>query len=71
MAKKATYFTSVEDYQVPVVSGICSTREDFAEALETDQYGVISKFTEAVASPVPCRALNKQQAPIKEKYYSG
>lgn len=64
--KKATYFTSVEDYQVPVVSGICSTREDFAEALETDQYGVISKFTEAVASPVPCRALNKQQAPIKE-----
>ncbi|WP_144529315.1 UbiD family decarboxylase [Peribacillus simplex] len=64
--KKATYFTSVEDYQIPVVSGICSTREDFAEALETDQYGVISKFTEAVASPVPCRALNKQQAPIKE-----
>ncbi|MEB2631938.1 UbiD family decarboxylase [Peribacillus frigoritolerans] len=64
--KKATYFTSVEDYQVPVVSGICSTREDFAEALETDQYSVISKFTEAVASPVPCRALNKQQAPIKE-----
>jgi 2,5-furandicarboxylate decarboxylase 1 len=64
--KKATYFTQVEDYKIPVVSGICLTREDFAEALETDQYGVISKFTEAMASPVPCRLLNKQQAPVKE-----
>lgn len=64
--KKASYFTQVEDYTIPVVSGICSKREDFAEALETDQYGVISKFTEAVASPVPCRLINKQQAPVKE-----
>lgn len=64
--KKATYFTKVEDYQIPVVSGICSTRADFAEALETDQYQMISKFTEAVSSPVPCQLLNNEQAPVKE-----
>ncbi|OES43484.1 UbiD family decarboxylase [Domibacillus iocasae] len=64
--KKASYFTNVEEYDVPVVSGICSTREDFAEALGTDQYGVISKFSEAVAAPAPCRLLTKQEAPVKE-----
>ncbi|PLS16027.1 UbiD family decarboxylase [Bacillus sp. M6-12] len=64
--KKASYFTSVEDYQIPVVSGICSTREDFAEALEVDQYGVINKFTEAVSAPEPCLLVNEKEAPVKE-----
>jgi 2,5-furandicarboxylate decarboxylase 1 len=64
--KKATYFTSVEDYEIPVVSGICSTREDFAEALETDQYNVITKFTEAVSAPEACLLVNEKEAPVKE-----
>lgn len=64
--KKATYFTSVEDYEIPVVSGICSTREDFAEALETDQYNVITKFTEAVSAPEACLLVNENEAPVKE-----
>ncbi|MDP4127380.1 MAG: UbiD family decarboxylase, partial [Bacillota bacterium] len=64
--KKATYFTKVENYSIPVVSGICSTREDFAEALETDQYGVIPKFTEAMASPTPCQLVDSKEAPVKE-----
>ncbi|GAX90017.1 UbiD family decarboxylase [Effusibacillus lacus] len=63
---QAAYFTRVEDYAVPVVSGICSTREDFAEALETDKYGVIPKFTKAVASPIPCRLVEIGQAPVKQ-----
>jgi hypothetical protein len=45
---------------------ICSSREDFAEALETDQYGVISKFTEAIASPTPCQLVDSKKAPVKE-----
>ncbi|MFC4767734.1 UbiD family decarboxylase [Effusibacillus consociatus] len=64
--KKATYFTQVEDYTVPVVSGICSTREDFAAALETDQYGLIPKFTKAVTKPLPCRLVENGDAPVKE-----
>ncbi|WCK52567.1 UbiD family decarboxylase [Aneurinibacillus sp. Ricciae_BoGa-3] len=64
--KKAVYFTEVENYGIPVVSGICSTREDFAEALETDTYGIIPKFTEAVASPAPCNVVPDVEAPVKE-----
>ncbi|PZE20749.1 UbiD family decarboxylase [Paenibacillus xerothermodurans] len=64
--KKAVCFTQVEDYPIPVVSGICSTREDFAEALETDQLGIIPKFIEAVASPSPCRSVDSGAAPVKE-----
>jgi len=29
VGQKAAYFTNVEDYKVPVVSGIYSTPEDF------------------------------------------
>lgn len=64
--RKAAYFTRVEDYRVPVVSGICSTREQFAEALETDQFGLIPKFTDAVNSPLPCRQVQNGEAPVKE-----
>ncbi|UOF92637.1 UbiD family decarboxylase [Fodinisporobacter ferrooxydans] len=64
--QKAAYFTKVEDYEIPVVSGICSTRSDFAEALGTDPYGMISKFTEAVTSPMPCQLVERQSAPVKE-----
>lgn len=63
---KAVYFSHVEDYTIPVVSGICSTREDFAEALETDLKGVIPKFTQAVSSPLPCRPVDNAEAPVKE-----
>lgn len=64
--QKAAFFTQVADYQIPVVSGICSTREQFAEALETDPYGIIPKFTEAVSSPLPCKLIGKEEAPVKE-----
>jgi 2,5-furandicarboxylate decarboxylase 1 len=64
--RKAVFFSQVDGYQVPVVSGICSTREQFAEALETDPYGLIPKFAQAVASPVPCRQVKKEEAPVKD-----
>jgi 2,5-furandicarboxylate decarboxylase 1 len=64
--KKAVYFTHVEGYTVPVVSGICSTRRDFAEALETEIYKIIHKFNQAVASPMPCQVVKHEQAPVKE-----
>jgi 2,5-furandicarboxylate decarboxylase 1 len=63
---KAAYFTKAGDYDIPVVSGICSTREQFAEALETDQYSVILRFTEAAADPKECRFIKNREAPVKE-----
>jgi 2,5-furandicarboxylate decarboxylase 1 len=64
--QKAVYFTQVEDYSIPVVSGICSTRQQFAEALETDQFELIPKFIQAVSAPLPCRLVKKKDAPVKE-----
>lgn len=64
--KKAVYFTQVEDYSIPVVSGICTTRQQFAEALETDQSGLIPKFIQAVSNPLPYRLVDKKDAPVKE-----
>lgn len=64
--RKAVYFTQAEEYPIPIVSGICSTRQDFAEALETDQSGIIPKFIKAVASPLSCRSVHNGEAPVKE-----
>lgn len=64
--KQAVFFSNVQGYSIPVVSGICSTRQDFAEALETDPAGVITRFIKAVAAPLPCRMLEKEKAPVKE-----
>lgn len=65
--KKAAFFTNVEEYPIPVVSGICTTRRQFAEALETDQHGVIPRFTAAVSNPLPCRQVAREEAPVKEQ----
>jgi 2,5-furandicarboxylate decarboxylase 1 len=64
--EKAAHFTSVEDYQMPVVAGVASTRRMFAEACETDDYGLIQKFTEAAANPRPCSHVDKSEATMKE-----
>ncbi|MGH3089428.1 MAG: UbiD family decarboxylase [Rubrobacteraceae bacterium] len=64
--QKAAYFTNVEGHGVPVVSGVASTRRMFAEACETDDYGLVEKFTEAAADPRPCSPVEKSEAPVKE-----
>ncbi len=64
--KKAAYFTNVEGHDIPVVSGVASTRRMFAEACETDDYGLIEKFTEASANPRPCSPVENSEASVKE-----
>ncbi|MDM5201178.1 UbiD family decarboxylase [Fictibacillus enclensis] len=64
--QKAAYFSNVDGYKVPLVSGICSSRQDFADALETDEKGIIPKFSKAVSIPKPCRLIEKEDAPVKE-----
>jgi 2,5-furandicarboxylate decarboxylase 1 len=64
--EQAAYFTDIEGHDVPVVSGVASTRRMFAEACETHDYGLIEKFTGAVAEPRPCVPVEYSEAPVKE-----
>ena len=64
--KKATYFTAPEGHQIPVVAGVASTREMFAEACETTNYNLIHKFNKAVENPRPCSHVDKSEATVKE-----
>jgi 2,5-furandicarboxylate decarboxylase 1 len=64
--KKATYFTTVEGHQIPVVAGVASTRQMFAEACETTNYDLIRKFSEAVENPRSCSRVDKPEATVKE-----
>jgi 2,5-furandicarboxylate decarboxylase 1 len=64
--KKATYFTAVEGHQIPVVAGVASTRQMFAEACETTNYDLIHKFNEAVKNPRQCSRVDKSEATVKE-----
>lgn len=64
--EKAAFFTNVEDYPIPVVAGVASTRRMFAEACETTDYGLIRRFTEAAANPRPCSPVDGSSAPVKE-----
>ncbi|WP_273889427.1 UbiD family decarboxylase [Rubrobacter naiadicus] len=64
--KKAALFTNVEDYEIPVVAGAASTRQMFAEACETTDYGLVQKFAEAAENPRPCLPVDRSAAPVKE-----
>src|SRR5919199_5716149 len=64
--KKAAYFTDVEGHQIPVIAGVASTRQMFAEACETTNYELIQKFAEAVENPRPCSLVDKSEATVKE-----
>jgi 2,5-furandicarboxylate decarboxylase 1 len=64
--KKAAYFTDVEGHQIPVIAGVASTRQMFAEACETTNYELIQKFAEAVENPRSCSRIDKSEATVKE-----
>src|SRR5215208_1301749 len=64
--KKAVYFTNVEGHKIPVIAGVASTRQMFAEACETTNYELIQKFAEAVENPRPCSPVDKSEATVKE-----
>src|ERR687885_1058595 len=64
--KKAAYFTAVEGHQIPVIAGVASTRQMFAEACETTNHDLIQKFNEAVENPRSCSRVDKSEAAVKE-----
>ena len=67
--KKAAYFTSVGGHQIPVVAGVASTRQMFAEACETTNYELIQKLNEAVENPRPYSEVDKSEATVKENVF--
>lgn len=64
--EKAAYFTSVEGHEIPVVSGVASTRRMFAEACETTDEELTRKFNAAVENPRPCRPVEASEATVKQ-----
>lgn len=68
--KKAAFFPNVEDYKIPVVAGVASTRQMFAEACQTTNYDLIERFTEAAANPRSCSHVDKSRATVKENIIS-
>jgi len=63
---KTAYFKAVGDYDIPVVSGICSNRNLFAEALDTNLDEMIPKFIQALANPIRCKIIDRKFAAVKQ-----
>jgi 2,5-furandicarboxylate decarboxylase 1 len=68
---KAAYFSNVEDYDVPVVAGIATTRKQFADALNINEDELHDKFLEALDSPLPCEVVSSDEAPVHENIILG
>ena len=66
--RRATYFPEPDGrHSIPVVSGLVSTRSWIAEALGTDEAGLLEGYQRAIEAPVPCREVDPAQAPVREE----
>lgn len=63
---QAVYFSSVEEYEVPVVAGTATTRKQFANTLNVDEIEVNQKFLKALDNPIPSKTIESSQAPVHE-----
>ncbi|MCM3568460.1 UbiD family decarboxylase [Neobacillus mesonae] len=69
--KKAAYFSNVEGYHIPVVSGMTSTREQFAMAMGIPEQEITDKFLDALDHPTPCLQVSSEEAPVHENVIMG
>lgn len=69
--QRAVYFTNVEDYNIPVVSGTATTRKQFAAALDTTEKGLTERFLQAIDSPIPCKQIQSDKAPVHDHVIRG
>lgn len=70
--RRATYFPAPEAadggrHPIPVVSGLVSARSWIAEALGTDEAGLLDRYQRAIESPLPCREVGRAEAPAQEE----
>lgn len=69
--KKGAFFNQVEDYGIPVVAGVASTRKQFAEALDVSERELIARFQEAIDSPLPCEEVASSEATVHQNIIEG
>ena len=55
--RQATYFPRPGGHEIPVVSGLVSDRGWMAEAMGVPPSGLLQRFQDAAANPVPCREV--------------
>ncbi|UFJ42002.1 UbiD family decarboxylase [Brevibacillus humidisoli] len=63
---RPVYFPDVDGYTIPVVSGIASTRQHFAEALGCRTDEMIDKFLHAIDHPIPSEMVKSEAAPVQQ-----
>ncbi|MEE9611603.1 MAG: UbiD family decarboxylase [Desulfatiglandales bacterium] len=61
------YFENAGNSSIPVVTGIASTRELFAEAMGVSRDEVSERFAQAQATPMDCLMVTADTAPVKER----
>lgn len=64
--QSAVRFEHPGGHAVPLVAGICSRREDFAEAIGTDVPGLIHTFAKCQANPGTPTLIPSDAAPVHE-----
>ncbi|MEW6266973.1 MAG: UbiD family decarboxylase [Thermodesulfobacteriota bacterium] len=64
------YFEQPGDSSLPVVTGLASTREHFAAAMEVSPDEVAERFAQAQANPLDCLMVAAEAAPVKERIIS-
>lgn len=60
-------FSKVKGYDMPVICGLCSTRELFAEILGVSKDGLGDAFAAAQANPRDCVLADPKDAPCRER----
>lgn len=65
--KSPVFFEEVENYDMPVVAGIASTREQFAEAIGCDVREMSDRFLQALDNPIPNVLVDSEEAPVQEE----
>ena len=66
--RQATLFPEPDRrHRIPVVSGLVSVRSWIAEALGTDEAGLLDRYQRAIESPLPCEEVERAAAPAQEE----
>ncbi len=61
--KKTILLQNMKESDIPVISGICNTREKIALSLNCKVEEIISKITEAMDNPLPIKKVHKISKP--------
>jgi 2,5-furandicarboxylate decarboxylase 1 len=64
--QKTLYFEKVAGYDIPVVSNILLSKGIIAKFLNTDENGLLEKFSNAIKNPTPIKYTSVKDAPVKE-----